>query len=309
MSDVPDFYLDTVLASALRTLLLDLEVKLELTQPIKVFLAGGMAVHLYTGSRVTCDVDAEFSARILIPSDLTVEVELEDGQLKEVYFDTNYNSTFALMHEDYDRDSIPIDLGLGFFQLNVLSPIDLAVSKIARFAPNDKEDIATLVAEGLVTADQIEARALEAAATFVGGERMMRMNIRDAVDIARIAEVAPEAIERYRQLPNLSGEAGAAHTFGEKAREMLTQERAASPHHLLPSPLVLNWRVVHQRTMEASIGDYGQAPDDVHHALAKHSPGAVSTEQIAEVRKTLDQNAAGLQAKYELRQDGPTQAP
>ncbi len=38
-----------------------------------------MAVHLYTGKRVTGDVDAEFGGRVLLPSDLAVVVTLEDG--------------------------------------------------------------------------------------------------------------------------------------------------------------------------------------------------------------------------------------
>jgi hypothetical protein len=104
-----------------------------------------MAVHLYTASRVTTDVDAEFGSRIFIPNDLMVDVTLVDGTQESVYFDTNYNSTFALMHEDYLDDAIPLDLGFEQIRLHILSPVDLAVSKIARFADNDKEDIAALV--------------------------------------------------------------------------------------------------------------------------------------------------------------------
>jgi hypothetical protein len=97
-----------------------------------------MAVHLYTASRVTTDVDAEFGARVLFPNDLMVEVTLEDGTPQVVYLDTTYNSSFALMHEDYLDDSIPLDLGVSQIRLHVLSPVDLAVSKIARLADNDK---------------------------------------------------------------------------------------------------------------------------------------------------------------------------
>jgi hypothetical protein len=79
-----------------------------------------MAVHLYTASRVTTDVDAEFGGRVHIPNDLMVEVTLENGVQQVIYLDTNYNSTFALMHEDYQADSIPVDLGLEHIRVHVL---------------------------------------------------------------------------------------------------------------------------------------------------------------------------------------------
>lgn len=147
-----------------------------------------MAVHLYTASRVTTDVDAEFGSRVFIPSDLIVDVTLEDGSRQAVYFDTNYNSSFAPLHKDYIDDAIALDLGLEHIKLHVLSPLDLAVSKIARFADNDKEDIAALMHLGLTTADEIERRATSALGGYVGGLAMLRLNLRDALALARQVE-------------------------------------------------------------------------------------------------------------------------
>lgn len=178
----------TALAEGLRELLRQLQERLALRSPVNVFLAGGMAVHLYTANRVTTDVDAEFGSRVFIPNDLIVDVTLEDGTHESVYFDTNYNSTFALMHEDYLDDAIPLDLGVAQIRLYVLSPLDLAVSKIARFADNDKEDIAAMVRLGLTTADEIEQRATSALAGYVGGQAMLLLNLRDAVALARRVE-------------------------------------------------------------------------------------------------------------------------
>jgi len=178
----------TALAQGLKALLRQLEERLALQSPLKVFLAGGMAVHLYTASRVTTDVDAEFGSRVFLPSDLVVDVRLEDGTRELLYFDTNYNATFALMHEDYLDDAIALDMGVPQIRLYVLLPLDLAVSKIARFADNDKEDIAELVRLGLTTANEIEQRATQAMAGYVGGLPMLRLNLRDAVALARQAE-------------------------------------------------------------------------------------------------------------------------
>jgi len=187
------FHTHTALAEGLRELLKQLEGRLSLRKPLTVYLAGGMAVHLYTASRVTTDVDAEFSGRVMLPQDLLVEVTLEDSSTQVIYLDTNYNSTFALMHEDYQEDSIPVDLGLEQIRVRVLSPTDLAVSKIARLADNDREDIHALVAAGLTSADEIEARATDALGGYVGGVEMLRANLRDAVAIARKAEPTPPA--------------------------------------------------------------------------------------------------------------------
>jgi len=165
-----------------------LEQRLSLSKPLTVYLAGGMAVHLYTANRITTDVDAEFSGRVIIPNDLMVEITLEDGSPQLIYLDTNYNSTFALMHEDYQDDAIPVDLGLEHIQVRVLSPVDLAVSKIARLADNDREDIQALVRLGLTTANEIEQRAKSALQGYIGGQAMLMVNLRDALVIARDAE-------------------------------------------------------------------------------------------------------------------------
>lgn len=184
----PVFHTRTALAEGLRELFKQLVERLSLRSPVNVYLAGGMAVHLYTSDRVTTGVDAVFGARVFIPNDLIVDVTLEDGTREAIHFDTNYNSTFALMHEEYTDDAIPLDMGIAHIRLYVLSPLDLAVSKIARFADNDKEDIAALVRLGLTSADEIEQRATGALAGYVGGLDMLKLNLQGAVNLAREVE-------------------------------------------------------------------------------------------------------------------------
>ena len=182
------FHTRTALAEGLRELFLQLQQRLSLTSPLKVYLAGGMAVHLYTASRVTTDVDAEFGGRIYLPNDLMVEVTLENGIQQVVYLDTNYNASFALMHEDYLDDAVLVDLGVDHILVYVLAPVDLAVSKIARFSENDKEDIAALVRLGLTSSDEIEQRATAALIGYIGGQSMLQANLRDALNLARKVE-------------------------------------------------------------------------------------------------------------------------
>jgi hypothetical protein len=190
------FHTRTALANGLRVLFKQLELRLSLLRPVNAYLAGGMAVHLYTANRVTSDVDVEFAGRVFLPNDLMVEITLEDGTPQLVYLDTNYNPSFALMHENYQDDAIPVDLGVDQIRVHVLSPVDLAVSKIARFADNDKEDIAALVSLGLTTADEIEQRANGALAGYVGGQAMLRLNLRDTLVLAREIEAGQRPAPR-----------------------------------------------------------------------------------------------------------------
>lgn len=93
-----------------------------------------------------------------------------------------------MKHEDYHEASQLVPLGLPHFEVYVLSPVDLAVSKLSRFADNARKDIEALVRHGLTTADAIQERALEALPGFVGNVSPLKMNIQDAVKIAQAAE-------------------------------------------------------------------------------------------------------------------------
>lgn len=184
-SKSPVLKTSTALGRGLRELFKQLGERLSLRQPMNVYLAGGLGVYLYTGARPSTDVDAEFAGRVLLPSDLVVDVTLENGERQVLYFDTNYNPMFALLHEDYQTDSIPVDMGESPLRVRVLAPVDLAVSKIARFQDHDREDIAELVRCGLVTADELDRRARDALTGYIGAPGTVGRNIEDAVALAR----------------------------------------------------------------------------------------------------------------------------
>lgn len=142
--------------------------------PVSMFLAGGLAVNYYCGSRYTGDIDASFSRRLLIPEDKGIlEYIKRDGTKSLLYFDRNYNTAFALLHEKHEDDSIAWE-GIGnerrLIQLRVLAPVDLAVSKIARFSNQDRRDIIDLATcTGFAYAD-LEARAHEALGNYIGNK-------------------------------------------------------------------------------------------------------------------------------------------
>lgn len=69
------------------------------------------------------------------------------------------------------------------FRLNVLHPLDLALSKVARFADHDRADIAALATLGVFDADALLRLGEEALAYAVGNPTFARLNLRDAAEI------------------------------------------------------------------------------------------------------------------------------
>lgn len=151
--------------------------------PVPVYVAGGAASHIYTGSRISADVDATLGRRLLLPDDLQVMYKAEDGKHHTLYFDRQYNDTLGLMHEDGHEDSLPIDVpGVNRKRLDVrvLSPVDLAVSKLARYADPDREDIKALARAGLLDSRELRRRAEEALAGYIGRVKDVGISIDQA---------------------------------------------------------------------------------------------------------------------------------
>jgi hypothetical protein len=158
--------------------------------PIRMYVAGGAALHLLTGARVSEDVDAVFSKRVLFGEEIEVSYRDPDGRARLLYLDRNYNDTLGLLHEDAQKDSRSIDIpGIDkkLIDVRVLSPIDLAVSKLSRFADQDREDIMLLAREGLIASASLRKRAEEALGGYVGD----LSSVRNSIDIAcRLIESA-----------------------------------------------------------------------------------------------------------------------
>lgn len=162
--------------------------------PMRMYLAGGTAVHFYTGVRLSDDVDAVFSDKILIPADMTVIYKDRDGTARSVHFDPNYNETYALLHEDAHHDAPPLKLenvDSTIVRVHMLRPLDLAVSKMARFSEIDRGDIQELARSGLIDAAGLRERATEALSYFVGDPAAVRTSIdiacRDIAGLGRSA--------------------------------------------------------------------------------------------------------------------------
>jgi Nucleotidyltransferase of unknown function (DUF6036) len=161
------------------------------TLPIKMYVAGGAAMHLYTGERVSNDVDAVFSKRIVLPNDLEVTYQDPDGAARLLYFDRQYNDTLALMHEDAHDDSVPLTLkgiDASILDVRLLSALDLAVSKISRFSSQDRDDITTLGRHGLIKSAALRRRSEQAMGSYVGNLDTLKGSINLACRIVEDVE-------------------------------------------------------------------------------------------------------------------------
>lgn len=145
-----------------------------------MYIAGGAALHLLTGERVTEDIDATFSARVLLRDEIEVSYRDPDGRARLMYLDRNYNDTLGLLHERAYEDAKPVTIpGLdrSVIEVRVLSPVDLAVSKLARFTDQDRDDIELLARKGLLDSASVRKRAEEALRGYVGDAAPVRTSI------------------------------------------------------------------------------------------------------------------------------------
>lgn len=148
--------------------------------PIRLYVAGGAALHLRTGARLTEDIDAVFSRRVVLKEDIQAAYRDPDGRARLLYLDRAYNDTLGLMHEDAYDDSEPVELpgtDPRILEVRALSPVDLAVSKLARFGDQDREDIELLAREKLIDAPGLRKRAEEALKGYVGNVEAVRTSI------------------------------------------------------------------------------------------------------------------------------------
>jgi len=120
--------------------------------PVRMYVAGGAALHLYTGERVSGAIDATFSHRIALPENLEVAYRTPDGAARLLYFDRQYNDTLGLLHEDAYEDSwrSRSRASIHCAEVRLLSALDLAVSNSADSPARTRDDIVSLARHKLM---------------------------------------------------------------------------------------------------------------------------------------------------------------
>jgi len=152
--------------------------------PVKAYLTGGGAVHYYCNSRVSDDVDLIMQYTVKIPEDLFVVWLNKEGTLEQVHYDYTYNSTFGLLHEDYEDRAIHMTTIDDKFEISLLSPEDLIISKLIRFAQNDEEDIQNIIKTGKVDKELLHELAKDAISVGVGFQKnYVKINLEQVMEM------------------------------------------------------------------------------------------------------------------------------
>ncbi|WP_086930649.1 DUF6036 family nucleotidyltransferase [Agarilytica rhodophyticola] len=151
---------------------------------IKAYIFGGCAMHILTNSRGSGDIDVEFSAaRHVKSSELTFNVSpityTSQGTKLRLLYDKTFSPTLGPLHEDYQDDAIQIETRMvaSPLWLYVVTPADLAVSKLGRFGERDIDDILTLIKVKRLSIDEFVSRANEAAEYYVGNVVAIKNNV------------------------------------------------------------------------------------------------------------------------------------
>ena len=169
---------------------------------VRMYVAGGAALHLLTGERVTEDIDATFSKRVLF-DEIKASYRDPDGRGRLLYLDRNYNDTLGLMHEDAYKESKPVHvpgIDRSVVDVRTLSPLDLAVSKLARFTEQDRKDIELLARRGLIDSAKLRRRAEEALAGYVGNTAPVQGSINIACRIIDAIRPPRRSTRRARRV-------------------------------------------------------------------------------------------------------------
>ena len=147
---------------------------------IKVYVFGGCAMHLHTGIRTSNDLDAEIEAvsrlrgsKIIIQA---VDFIDESGLPSILEYDRNFSITLAPIHPDYKERATILNAPSLLVHLYLISPVDLAVSKLGRLGDIDLEDIVNLHSQKLFTIEEFITATHEAGDYYIN-PRQLQSNL------------------------------------------------------------------------------------------------------------------------------------
>lgn len=158
----------------------DLIEFLELIEPhldeeITLVAAGGTALTLLDAKPSTIDIDFTGPYDSIQLFDRAESKEPHGYEIDSWPDGTVFSLTLP---DDYLSRSQPIDAGLERIDLRTLHPVDLIVTKIARWDERDREDIRTARKRFDVTFQEVEQRV--PAVAYVGSQENYEANLQTA---------------------------------------------------------------------------------------------------------------------------------
>ena len=171
-----DLELKTPLAKAIldaaREMNESVKDQVENAQPggVKAYVFGGAAVHIYTKVRGSADIDVEHDAAGMVDfSDVVVTYEDDSGSELLLTIDGTFNSTLGPLHEDYTDRAVELFVESSEpLWVYLVSAVDIAISKLDRFAEVDQNDIIALAKAKRFTKSEFKRLAEEAIDYHVG---------------------------------------------------------------------------------------------------------------------------------------------
>jgi len=90
----------------------------------------------------------------------------------------------AYFYEDYEDRAVHMITIDDKFEINLLSPVDLIISKLTRFAQNDEEDITNIIKTGKVGKNELYALVTDAINVGVGFQKsFVEINLQHVMDM------------------------------------------------------------------------------------------------------------------------------
>lgn len=161
---------------------------------LDAYLAGGVAAYVHTADKLSSseqlryseDADIYFKRGLNIPDDIVVVYQDHHGKERALMLDRNYNPELGPYRPDVFKRATPLfNSKNGRVQLKILTPVDLAITKVGRFQDHDRLDIEALARCGLLDADEFAKHAHEAVEYLATDATPVLANIQDATQLIR----------------------------------------------------------------------------------------------------------------------------
>lgn len=138
---------------------------------IRAYIFGGAAVHIYTVSRSSSDVDVEFQPSKMSDKEIKLiagkvpPIDYDDPQYgaSTLELDATFTSALGVLHEDYTDRAVLLERA-GPLEIFLPSPEDLALSKLDRLSEQDVLDMINLLSLPIADVGRFHQIAIEAIA-------------------------------------------------------------------------------------------------------------------------------------------------
>ncbi|MEM8718369.1 MAG: DUF6036 family nucleotidyltransferase [Cyanobacteria bacterium P01_G01_bin.39] len=158
---------------------------------VSVYIFGGCAMHMHTGTRTSNDVDAELqSVKELKPVNSiekaiqSVDFDDEDGFPRSLDWDGGFSPSIASIAAGYEERATQIHTTKSkLVSIYLVSAVDIAVSKIGRLETVDCQDIKSLYRNRLFTLEEFRETAAIARDYCTTAINKLEFNIKMAINI------------------------------------------------------------------------------------------------------------------------------